>query len=72
MFIDISEEMALADDIDGLIDLVADKLLGGTISQTLREELAGMLALIPPQETTLRAAEAVYFVASSPEYAVQR
>lgn len=71
IYIDLSEEIALAGDIDALINRVAEKLLGGVISATLRQELAGMLALIPEQETTLRAAEAVYFVASSPEYALQ-
>ena len=71
IYIDISDEMALAEDVDGLIDLVAEKLLGGTISTTLREELARMLELIPVEEPLLRAAEAVYFVASSPEYAYQ-
>lgn len=72
VFIDISEEMGIADDVDALIDRVAEKLLAGSISATLRDELAAMLELIPPEETTLRAAEAIYFVATSPEYAFQR
>jgi uncharacterized protein (DUF1800 family) len=72
VYIDISEEMGLAADADALIDRVAEKLLGGSISPALRAEIAGMLALIPPGETTLRAAETVYLVASSPEYAYQR
>jgi uncharacterized protein (DUF1800 family) len=72
VFIDISEEMAVADDIDALIDLVALKLLGGQISDTLRNEIGGMLALIPETDTTIRAAETIYFVVTSPEYAYQR
>lgn len=72
VYIDISEEMSLAGNADALIDRVAEKLLAGSMSPTLRDELAGMLELIPPEETVLRAAEAVYFVASSPEYALQR
>lgn len=72
IYIDISEEMAIAGDSDALIDRVAEKLLAGSMSAALRTELAGMLDLIPPEETTLRAAEAVYFVATSPEYAFQR
>ncbi len=72
VFIDISEEIALADDIDALIDRVAEKLLGGEISSVLREELAGMLERIPANERELRAADAVYFIAASPEYAAQR
>jgi len=72
VFIDISEEMAVADDIDALIDLVARKLLGGQISDTLRNEIGGMLALIPETDSTIRAAETIYFVVTSPEYAYQR
>jgi len=72
IFIDLSEEMAVADDVDALIDMVAGKLLAGIISAPLRQEIAGMLALIPPEETALRAAETVYFVVTSPEFAYQR
>jgi uncharacterized protein (DUF1800 family) len=72
VLIDISEEIAAAADIDGLIDLVSDKLLGGNMSDTLRTEIAGMLALIPETDAAVRAAETIYFVASSPEYAYQR
>ncbi len=72
VLIDISEEIAAAADIDGLIDLVSDKLLSGNMSDTLRIEIAGMLALIPETDAAVRAAETIYFVASSPEYAYQR
>jgi uncharacterized protein (DUF1800 family) len=71
VLIDISEEIALAADIDGLINLVAGKLLSGDISDTLRSEIAGMLALIPETDAAVRAAEAIYFIATSPEYAYQ-
>jgi hypothetical protein len=72
VYIDFSEEMAVAADVDALIDKVAGKLLGGQISDTLRNEIAGMLALIPDTEPALRAAETIYFVTTSPEYAYQR
>ena len=72
VYIDFSEEMLIADDADALIDLVAEKLLGGQISDTLRDEIGGMLALIPETDTTVRAAEAIYFVVTSPEFAYQR
>lgn len=72
VLIDISEEIAIAGNIDGLIDLVADKLLGGDISDTLRNEIAGMLALIPQTDAAVRAAETIYFVVTSPEFAYQR
>jgi uncharacterized protein (DUF1800 family) len=72
VYIDFSEEMAIAADVDALINMVAGKLLGGQISGTLRNEIAGMLALIPEADTAIRAAEAIYFVTTSPEYAYQR
>lgn len=72
IYIDIQEEMDVAADADALIDMVAGKLLGGEISDTLRTEIAGMLARIPETDTAIRAAEAIYFVTTSPEYAYQR
>lgn len=72
VYIDFSEEMLIADDADALINMVADKLLGGQISDTLRNEIGGMLALIPDTDTAIRAAETIYFVVTSPEYAYQR
>ncbi len=72
VLIDINEEIAAAANIDGLIDLVSDNLLGGDISDTLRTEIAVMLARIPETDAVTRAAETIYFVVTSPEYAYQR
>lgn len=72
VFIDISEEIAIADDADALIDRVAAKLLAGEISATLRTEIAGMVNRIDAAEAAYRAAEAIYLVVSSPEFAYQR
>tara|TARA_R110002096_G_scaffold97263_3_gene216679 strand:- start:3015 stop:4664 length:1650 start_codon:yes stop_codon:yes gene_type:complete len=72
VYIDFSEEMLIAADADALIDRVAEKLLGGQISDSLRTEIGGMLALIPETDTVVRAAEVIYFVVTSPEYALQR
>ena len=72
VFIDISEEIAIADDTDALIDRVAAKLLAGEISATLRTEIAGMVDRIDAAEAAYRAAEAIYLVVSSPEFAYQR
>ncbi len=72
VFINFEEEIAIAGDVDALIDRVAEKLLAGQISDTLRQEIGGMLALIPESEPALRAAETIYFVVTSPEYAYQR
>ncbi len=72
VYINFESEMLLATDVDRLIDSVAGKLLAGEISTTLRNEIAGMLALIPETDTVARAAETIYFVVTSPEYAYQR
>ncbi len=73
IYIDFSEEMVIADDPDALINMVADKLLAGEISDTLRTEITGMLAQIDPVgNEAIRAAETIYFVVTSPEYAYQR
>ena len=72
IYINFEEEMAIADDVDALIDMVAGKLLAGQISDTLRQEIAGMLARVPETDTAIRAAETIYFVVTSPEYAYQR
>jgi uncharacterized protein (DUF1800 family) len=72
VFIDIGEEMAIADDTDALIDMVVGKLLAGTVSDVLRAEMAGMLNRIDVADAANRTAEAIYFVVSSPEFAYQR
>jgi len=38
----------------------------------LRQEISGIMALIPDTEAALRAAEAIYLVVSSPEFAYQK
>ena len=71
--IDIAEEMTIADDSDALIDRVVGKLLAGQVSQQLRDEISGMLAVIAgPDADALRVADTIYLVVTSPEYAFQR
>jgi len=72
VYINFQEEMNVAGDINALIDMVANKLLGGQISDTLRQEITGMVERIPETDTVIRAAETIYFVVTSPEYAYQR
>ncbi len=69
--INIDEEVALAADTDALIDRVADKLLAGQISDTLRTETRGIVDQTPTTDAAARAAEAIFFIASSPEFARQ-
>ena len=72
VLIDTTAEVAIASDPDALIGMVADKLLAGEISVTLRDEIAGMLARIPADQGVLRAGEVIYFIVTSPEYSYQR
>ena len=75
MLIDISEELAIADDTDAVIDMVADKLLAGNISATLRGEISQMIERIRvafPGNDAAVVAEAIDFVVTSPEFAYQR
>lgn len=72
ILINFEEEMNAADDAAALVDMVAEKLLAGEISDTLRNETIGMINRIPVQDSLARAAEAIYLVATSPEFAYQR
>ena len=72
VYINFEEEIGLAADIDALIDRVDDKLLAGTMSSTLRTEIAGMLERVPDGDPVIRAAETIYLVVTSPEFAYQR
>lgn len=72
VFINIDDEITVADDTNALVEMVAGKLLGGEISTTLETEVKGMINRIPVSERALRVGEAIYFIASSPEFAYQR
>jgi uncharacterized protein (DUF1800 family) len=72
VYIDIAAEVAEAASTDALVGLVADKLLAGQISATLRAEVVRLVNLVPAADAVNRAAVAIYFVASSPEFAVQQ
>jgi hypothetical protein len=69
--IDITAEVAVAADTTALVNLVAGKLLGGEISAALRGEATRLVDLIPPADGVNRAAETVYLIVTSPEYALQ-
>lgn len=71
VLIDFAAETAAANP-DVLIDMVANKLLAGQLSATLRTEIEGMLLRIPADQALLRAAETIYLVVTSPEFAYQR
>lgn len=71
ILIQVDEELALADDPEALVDRIAEKLLAGEISPTLRTETINMAELIST-DNNLRVGDAIYFIASSPEFAYQK
>lgn len=73
--LDVREEAAVFDNAESLVTRVAERLLGGQISATLRSEVVAQINRTAPTATnaaTTRVAEAIFLVASSPEFALQR
>lgn len=70
--IDTAPERALAGDAAALVDGIADRLAGGPISPALRAEARVMVERVPATEASLRVAEALYLITTSPEFAAQR
>jgi uncharacterized protein (DUF1800 family) len=72
VIIDTGPERALAADPQALVSRIADRLAGGSISATLRAQAAAMIQAVPASEASLRVAEALYLISTSPEFALQR
>lgn len=70
IYIDIAPELAVADQPETLIDQVAEKLLGGNLSDALRAETLAMMQRWDSQEG--KVVEAIYMIATSPEFATLR
>jgi uncharacterized protein (DUF1800 family) len=69
---DFSQATALAADSEALVNRIAEKLLGGTISPTLKAEAKAAVERVPAASAGQRVSEAIYLIATSPEYVVQR
>ena len=69
---DFSDEVPLAADSGRLVAHLRDKLLGGRISATLETEARASVDRIPAQFPGYRVSEALYLIATSPEFVVQR
>jgi uncharacterized protein (DUF1800 family) len=72
VILDTSAEMALVSTPAVLVDKVADRLLAGQISPTLRAEALAQVERIPVSFPTVRVAEVIYLISTSPEFALQR
>lgn len=71
--IDISEEMQLEPDQDALLDHLDLLLLGGRMSDELRQQVVQLMQARPYENSApLRVTEAIFLIATSPEAAIQR
>ncbi len=70
IFINIDSDLALASDAAALVNLTADRLLGGAISQNLREQAIAMVNSLPESTPEFRVSEAIHTIVTSPEFAV--
>jgi len=68
--IDISAELEFANRPEELISRTIDRLMGGTISDSLQENLTTMVNLVPEEEAVQRVTEAIHTIATSPEFAL--
>jgi uncharacterized protein (DUF1800 family) len=68
----LEPEVALAGDPAALVSAVGQKLLAGQISDTLRTQAEQQVRLVAATNAKQRAAEAIWLIATSPEFAVQR
>lgn len=69
---DFTQEVALAGDAEALVTRIAGKLLGGQISATLKAEAQAAVERVPATSAGQRVSEAMYLIATSPEYVVSR
>jgi uncharacterized protein (DUF1800 family) len=69
--INVESEAAVAGDGAALVSMVADKLLAGEISPTLRTEMLNLVGRYGATDAANRTGQAIYSVVTSPEYALQ-
>jgi len=80
MFINTTDELAIAADSEALVNRVAEKLLGGStqMSSALKSETKTQIertsvpATNPTTALATRTADAIYLIVTSPEFALQR
>ena len=80
MYINTADELVVANDSEALINRVAERLLGGSgqISATLKAQAKAQIertvvpATNPATALATRTADAIFFVTTSPEFALQR
>jgi uncharacterized protein (DUF1800 family) len=71
IYIDVAAEQRLAANPTAMVDRIVDKFTGGRTSAEVRAQAIAMATRAPASNPTLRAAEAIFLIATSPEYAAQ-
>lgn len=71
VYLVIEDELALAANPDAMIERIAEKLLGGEISETLHAAAKEMVETREADDAAGRVAEALFLIVSSPEFARQ-
>ncbi|MBL4631259.1 MAG: hypothetical protein JKY14_08920 [Paraglaciecola sp.] len=72
MIVDFSEEMALVNDIDDLLERLNILLMAGSMTDEMREILTDMHDQTINAQPSDRVAELVFLIINSPQYAVQK
>jgi uncharacterized protein (DUF1800 family) len=72
IYIDIAAEQQLAATPAALVDRIDDKFTGGRTSPAVKTQAVLMASRAPLANPTLRVAEALFLIATSPEYAAMR
>jgi uncharacterized protein (DUF1800 family) len=72
IIVSLEPEVSLAGDPAALVAAVAGKLLAGQITDTLRAQTEQQVRATAATSSKQRAAEAVWLISTSPEFAVQR
>ena len=70
--LDYGELQVLAANPDNLVDRLNRLLLHGTMSDQLRASIVGAVNAVDPSDPLLRAQQALYLVAVSSQYQVER
>ena len=72
IYIDIAAEQQLAANPTAMVDRIVDKFTGGRISPAVKAQAVALASRAPLGNRTLRVAEALFLIATSPEYAALR
>jgi uncharacterized protein (DUF1800 family) len=72
VYIDFAAEQRLAADPVTMVNRIVDRFTGGRTSEAVKAQAIAMASRAPLSNPTLRAAEAIFLIATSPEYAALR